>query len=292
MSTMRKSVLGLCGALLLCAFSTSAALADDKPSPVACESAPDAMACIAGGAFTRGSNAGPKNEQPEASIWLQTFYMDVQEVTSAEYKACVKAKKCPRSGPAYNDFSRPKQPINGISWHDAVAFCESVGKQLPTEAQWEKAARGTDARLYPWGNEEATSELAVIKDRRGRSCGVKKIGSKPNTGRTFEIGSKPVALHGLYDMSGNSWEWVADWYSKSYESCGEACEGVDPKGPCNGASECKGHHFKIVRGGSWYWDASYATTTYRRRHFPKNRPFHHFGFRCAATVEQAQAIVK
>ncbi len=272
------------GLLVIAAMLAPGTAMADTPSVRECGTVPDGMACIPGGSFTRGSDDGPENARPAASIWLQTFFMDINEVTSAEYEACVKAGKCPKSGPNYNDFSRPRQPINGVSWHDAVAFCESKGRRLPTEAQWEKAARGTDARLYPWGNEKATCERAVIKDRRGRSCGVKKVGRKPNTGRTFEIGSKPAALYGLYDMSGNSWEWVSDWYSKSYAKCGDACTGVEPKGPCNGAKSCKGHHFKIVRGGSWYWDADHATTIFRRRHFPKNNPFHHFGFRCAASL--------
>ena len=91
-------------------------------------------------------------------------------------------------------------------------------------------------------------------------------------------------------MMGNSWEWVLDWYSKSYADCGEACEGIDPKGPCDGAERCPRHYMKVVRGGSWYWDASRATGVFRRPHFPANEPFHHFGFRCAASVEQAATI--
>jgi formylglycine-generating enzyme required for sulfatase activity len=93
-------------------------------------------------------------------------------------------------------------------------------------------------------------------------------------------------------MVGNSWEWVADWYARSYEECGEACQGIDPKGPCDGAEECPHHNWKIVRGGSWYWDATRQTGVFRRHHVPSNDPFHHFGFRCAATVEQAAALVE
>jgi formylglycine-generating enzyme required for sulfatase activity len=218
--------------------------------------------------------------------------MDVNEVTNEAYDACEAAGKCDKAGPAYLDFSRPKQPINGIKWYDARKFCEAQGKHLPTEAEWEKAARGTDGRLYPWGDERATCEHAVIKTKAGRSCGVKKEkGKKPETGRVWEVGQKPPNQFGLYDMSGNSYEWVADWYSRNYEVCGDACLGVDPKGPCDGAEECPHHKKKIVRGGSWYWEADYATTVYRRAHFPHNDPYHHFGFRCAASVDEAAAIV-
>ena len=266
-------------------------VAADGTVASACKDGPTGMSCVPGGPFIRGSNEAAPNAAPEATIWLQTFYIDQNEVTYAEYKACVKERECPRSGPAYTDFDRPQQPINGISWFDAVAYCESKGKRLPTEAQWEKAARGPNGELHPWGDEPATCERAIIKDESGRGCGVlKKGGSKPETGRPWVIGSRPAYRYGLFDMAGNSWEWVADWSSRSYEKCGEHCLGIDPKGPCGGADECPGYNRKIVRGGSWYWPADHATGVYRRSHLPKNRPFHHFGFRCAATVVEAETL--
>jgi formylglycine-generating enzyme required for sulfatase activity len=254
-----------------------------------CEEPPPGMACIPGGSFLRGSDNGPENTRPRAEIWISTFYLDVNEVTYAEYEACEAAGQCDRSGPRYSDFDRPQQPVNGIDWFHARKYCEARGKRLPTEAEWEKAARGTDGRLYPWGDERATCERAIIKDESGRGCGVKKRGSKPETGRPWEVGSRPPNQYGLFDMAGNSWEWVADWYSRSYETCGAECAGVDPKGPCGGADECPGRKMRIVRGGSWFWPAEYATTIYRRPHYPENEPYHHFGFRCAAGVEQARA---
>ncbi len=255
------------------------------------EPAPAGMSCIPGGKFIRGSNDGPDNARPEQEIWLQTFYMDTHEVTYEQYEACEKARDCPRSGPRYTDFDHPKMPIQGVSWFHAREFCRVQGKQLPTEAQWEKAARGPDGELYPWGDDPATCERAIIQDERGRSCGLKKAISKPETGRPWDVGSRPVGRYGLYDMMGNSWEWVADWYSRSYEECGEACTGIDPKGPCGGADECGNKINKIVRGGSWYWPADRATSLFRRPHHATNEPFHHFGFRCAATVEQASSLV-
>ena len=252
------------------------------------------MACIEGGPFVRGTDDGPNNTRPAMTIALQTFYMDVYEVTYAQYKACEKLedkdRRCPRSGPQYTDFNHPDMPIQGVSWFDAKAYCEAQGKRLPTEAQWEKAARGPDGLLHPWGDEQATCEHAIIKDARGRSCGLKKAISKPETGRPWDVGSRPAGVYGLHDMVGNSWEWVADWYAKSYDKCGDDCAGVDPKGPCDGADKCPGHWLKIVRGGSWYWDHTRATSVWRRTHRPSNEPFHHFGFRCAATVEDASAL--
>ena len=266
----------------------------DAPAVASCAaSGPAEMSCVPGGPFLRGSDTGPAPARPAATVWLQTFYMDQNEVTNADYRACAEAGACAKAGARYNDFDRPLQPINGVSWYHADAYCRAQGKHLPTEAEWEKAARGTDGRTYPWGDEPATCERAVIKDRRGRSCGVRKRGKKAEVGRVWEVGAKPAAIHGLFDMAGNSYEWVADWYSDSYAECGADCLGIAPKGPCGGAERCAGHRFKVVRGGSWYWGPEHATTFYRRRHIPANDPaFHHFGFRCAASVEQAAALTK
>ena len=271
--------------------SPSICFGETWPIPKPClDQVIQGMSCIPGGTFTRGSNQGPKAARPAADVYVETFYMDQNEVTVAEYKQCVRKGRCTKSGPRYADFNRPKQPINGISWYEANQYCQAQGKHLPTEAEWEKAARGTDGRLYPWGNEKATCERAVIKDQKGRSCGVKKRGKHPEKGRVWEVGKKPATLHELYDMAGNSYEWVADWYSKDYQTCGEACLGVNPQGPCAGAKYCAKHRYKVVRGGSWYWPAEHATTIYRRRHVPSNRPFHHFGFRCAASLEQISSV--
>ncbi len=248
------------------------------------------MACIPGGSFLRGSDDGPKDTQPAATIWVQTFHMDLYEVTYAEYKQCEKERTCDRAGPNYSDFNHPNQPITGISWYDAVKYCKAKGKHLPTEAEWEKAARGTDGRIYPWGNEPATCERAVYKNNKGRSCGVPKKGKRPDKGRPLDVGSRPPGIYGLYDMAGNSWEWVYDWHSKNYAKCGEECLGVNPKGPCDGREKCNRLRRRVVRGGSWYWEPEMATTFYRRSHVPGNDPFHHFGFRCAASPEEAQAL--
>ncbi len=256
-----------------------------------CQAPPEGMSCIPGGAFLRGTDRGDPPAQPQSSVEVGTFYMDINEVSNADYRVCVKAKRCKKAGPKYSDFSRPQQPINGLSWFDALNYCEAMGKHLPTEAEWEKAARGVDGRRFPWGDEPATCKRAVIKDKRGRSCGVKKAsGIKPETGRVWLVAQKPAAIHGLRDMAGNSYEWVYDWYSESWAECGAACQGPNPKGPCEGKAPCKGHRERVVRGGSWYWPGFHATTYHRRAHLPSNRPFHHFGFRCAASLEEAKEL--
>ena len=233
------------------------------------------------------------NHGPIHQITLETFYMDLTEVTYEAYQQCVKDGDCRRTRPAYNDYSRPKQPMVGMKWYDAHQYCQAQGKRLPTEAQWELAARGPDGDLYPWGNDPASCELAVIKSKKGRSCGVKKKPPSPHKGRTLEVGSRPAGRYGLFDMIGNAEEWVSDWHSRNWEECGKDCQGLNPRGPCPDQSPekpCPGYARKAVRGGSWYWPASCATSWTRRPHFPKNKPYHHFGFRCAATLEDARKL--
>lgn len=280
----------------------------------------EGMSCIPGGSFIRGANDDPhkhcnqssynraymkkemreakdyRNNFPEETVWMQTYYMDKTEVTNAAYNACVKAKKCKKDGPKYVDFGADKQPITGLSWYNAKIFCEAQGKHLPTEAEWEKAARGEHGDIYPWGNEPATCENSVIKDKKGRSCGeIKRRGKYPEKGRVLEVCSKGASRYGLCDMMGNAEEWVNDWYTGSYEDCGEACRGVDPKGPCNGEEDkngrCGNYRHKSVRGGSWYWEPEHATGIHRRSHVPSNDPAHHFGFRCAASQEEMQKLL-
>ncbi|GMV43324.1 MAG: hypothetical protein AMXMBFR64_50400 [Myxococcales bacterium] len=271
------------GVLVIGVAQWTAALAQDTPAP--CGTPPEGMVCIPGGWYERGSDTGPDNARPAMKVWVDTFYMDVYEATFKEYSDCVSLKKCEKAGPQYQDFNRPRQPITGISWYDADTFCKAHGKRLPTEAEWERAARGPDNKLHWWGDEPATCERAVIMDKTGRGCGTPKKGGSPEKGRPLVVGSRPVDPWGMYDILGNSWEWVADWYAPSYAACGEACAGRNPKGPCGGAEKCPGNRQKLVRGGSWFWPASYATGIWRRPHVATNRPFHHFGFRCAQDLK-------
>jgi len=254
------------------------------------------MACVPAGPFKRGvardahrcRQAGqpPDGEAafvPTATIWLDAFFIDLTEVTNAAYRRCVADGKCADARPIYSDFDRPQQPITGLSWHHAERFCRAVNKRLPTEAQWEKAARGSSGEAYPWGKAPASCATAVIEDGRGRSCGVARDGGTGDTGRVLAVGSRPAGRYGLLDMIGNAEEWVADWWSAA-SACGQACAGRNPKGPCGGAAHCPGHQHRVVRGGSWYWPAEHATGYHRRRALPANprEAYHHFGFRCAA----------
>ncbi|MEE2644983.1 MAG: formylglycine-generating enzyme family protein [Myxococcota bacterium] len=264
----------------------------ESPAVLPCGDTPSGMSCIPGGPFIMGSDSGVKSARPAHQVWLQSYFLDQNEVTVAAYKRCMRRGRCEKAGPRYADFSRPKQPINGVSWFHAKRYCEVQGKHLPTEAEWEKGARGEAGDPFPWGTAPATCERAIIKGPQGRSCGVRKRGNHPEKGRVWVVGSRPAGRYGLFDMAGNSYEWVADWHSPSYARCGEACAGINPRGPCDGAARCPKHYRRVVKGGSWYWPAAHALGYHRRAHFPKNEPFHHFGFRCAASLEEAAQLLE
>jgi sulfatase modifying factor 1 len=271
---------GLRVTLLTLSFAVAAATIARADDPPACKATPADMKCVPEGDFLRGSDTSEKDQRPQATIWISTFFMDTFEVTNADYKKCAAAGACRKHAPAYKvGFSGPKQPVVGVKWFDARDYCKWAGKRLPTEAEWEKAARGPSGALYTWGDEKPTCKRAIIMENGKKGCG---LGGPPKWA-TADVGSRDPGTYGLYDMAGNSWEWVQDWYSKSYAACGDKCTGRDPKGPCDGADECPGYRHRSVRSGSWWWTWEYAAASWRRAHLPGNKPYHHFGFRCAMT---------
>ena len=243
---------------------------------------PPDMKCIPGGPFLRGDNRKVRkldtgrvvrDEAPPTKIVISTFFMDTYEVTFSQHEECVQAGGCKPARTNYGRrYSQPNQPKVGVNWYNAREYCLWRGKRLPTEAEWEKAARGPNGELYPWGNAPADCDKAIILSKGIKGCG--KL-------TTWDVGSRPAFRYGLHDMAGNAHEWVNDWYSKSYQACGADCAGRDPQGPCGGADRCPGHSRKVVRGGSWWWPGEVARSSWRRPHYPMNKPYHHFGFRCA-----------
>lgn len=259
------------------------------------------MVCLAGGPTRRGEDEAHTcdeyeikwsrtNHNPAAEVTLSPYFLDATEVTHAAYQACVAGGACKARQPNYLDFRRPELPMTGVSWFEARDYCAAMGKRLPTEAEFEHAARGPAGEAQPWGAAPADCERAVIMDASGRGCGTLKKGSHPEKGRPLDVKSRPPVRE-LYDVLGNAEEWVADWYLP-YADCGEDCLGADPVGPCAGADTCASSETKVVKGGSWYWPAGCATASNRRHHFPKNSPYHHFGFRCAASLDQARALAE
>jgi formylglycine-generating enzyme required for sulfatase activity len=254
------------------AVEAAESAAPDKRGPdefVLCGQAPPGMVCIPGGSFRRGSDDGPREERPAADVVVSTFLIDRDEVTSAAFHACMEAGAC-RLMHHYAGFDEPQQPVVAVNWVNAAAYCAWVGKRLPTEAEWEKAARGTDGRTYPWGEDPPSCERAHYRDCAPRSA-------KP-------VGSFAPGPWGLHDMAGNAYEFVQDWYSDCYEgcagACGADCRGPDPRGPCGGGPECRGREKRVLRGGSWFWEADQLRTT-NRRGMPPDSGGHRLGFRCA-----------
>lgn len=187
------------------------------------------------GPFKMGSKDGDFDEAPEHQIYLSTFYMDKYEVTQAEYERFVKATKRGKPFvPVFDDDSRkilkPELAAMGMSWMDAAAYCQWAGKRLPTEAEWEKAAKGEGNRKYPWGDTVDVSRANLD----GEEDGYKYL-APPGK---LEAGRSP---YGLYDMAGNVAEWVADTYDEKYYS---KTPYRDPKGPDEGQN-------RVIRGGSW-----------------------------------------
>ncbi len=243
------------------------------PSPYkACVTPPKGMKCVAGGPFWRGSDKHRKNERPRARVVVSTFYLDANEVTNPIFARCVRMGLCkrPKAFMWYRGFHGRTQPAVPVSWYNALKTCLLLGKRLPTEAEWEKGARTTDGRTYPWGNDRPRCNRAQYR------------GCKPATTRPVgRFGPNP---YGLFDLAGNGYEWVMDWASRCYKGCrrpcGAACEGRDPRGPCQGVLHCKGHRRRVLRGGSWYWPTNHMRTSWRRPEYPKSGN-HRLSFRCA-----------
>jgi formylglycine-generating enzyme required for sulfatase activity len=216
------------------------------------------MVYVPAGEFTMGSDEGNDNEKPVHTVYLDAFYIDKTEVTNAQYRACVEAKACdsPSDTTYYDNADYDQHPVVYVNWYQAEAYCQWAGKRLPTEAEWEKAARGTDGRTYPWG------EGIDCDHAQYRECG----------GQTVSVGSKSkgASPYGALDMAGNVWEWVADWYDSGYYS--QSPE-HNPPGPDSGT-------MRVLRGGSWLDVQGYANCTYRDGGTPRAGTYG-VGFRCA-----------
>ena len=206
-------------------------------------------------------NGGDANERPVHTVYLDAFYIDKYEVTNALYKKFIEATghRTPKywTDPSYN---QPDQPVVGVSWDDAEAYARWTGKRLPTEAEWEKAARGgLVGKRYPWGNDISHNDANY-----SGTSGI-DIWSGP-----APVGKFPPNGYGLYDMAGNVWEWVSDWYLRNYYSISPQ---KNPKGPDTGSG-------RVLRGGGWYDDAYDLRCANRSSIVPPGTDSG-VGFRCA-----------
>jgi len=206
---------------------------------------------------------------PVHNVSLDAFWIDKTEVTNKMYALCVESGVCTRPSdissrtrPGYyisEDFT--DYPVIHVTWNDANTYCQWVGGRLPTEAEWEKAARGVDGRIFPWGDAIPNYDIANFWDPQSENGDTVTVGSYPE-------GASP---YGALDMAGNVWEWVSDYYSEDYSQT----QRVNPTGPVSGEN-------RVVRGGSWHfaWD---ILTTLRLSWNPDNQ-IDQLGFRCVMSV--------
>ena len=213
-----------------------------------------------------------ENQEPQHDVYLNTYYIDKYEVTNDSYKTCVNASVCAppvqtnsssRSS-YYGEYDFRNFPVINVDWIMANTYCEWRGARLPTEAEWEKAARDSDGRTYPWGNDIDCTRANSVGGENG-TC----VGDTTDVG-SYESGQSP---YGAYDMGGNVWEWVVDWYSATYY---QNSPFENPHGPDSGEN-------RVVRGGAWAdFTASLVPSAYRLNLNPSHTSGI-VGFRCAVT---------
>lgn len=229
------------------------------------------MVLVSAGKFWMGGDGigGFFDEQPAHQIYLDAFYIDRYEVTNVLYKACVDTGTCdpPTSTSHYNSSQYAQHPVVNVNWYMAKEYCEWRGGRLPTEAEWEKAARGTDSRYYPWGN---YNDIDCLDANFYDALNIVYC-----VGDTKPVGSyyRGYSPYGAYDMAGNVWEWAADWYSSDYYASSPAS---NPLGPDNGGN-------RVLRGGSWSSPPHDIGTANRDGSDPL-KANNTIGFRCAMDV--------
>ena len=224
------------------------------------------MVTVPEGVFRMGANGTDalEDEKPQHEVWIDRFEIDRDEVTTGHYAEFLASTKhpVPWQWESVDLSQHYDRPVIGVSWFDAEAYCGWRGKRLPTEAEWEKAARGIDGRLFPWGNQSPREESANFG--LGARFSYSQVLAPVER---YEQGRSP---YGLYQMAGNAGEWVADWYGSNYYETGPR---HNPSGPDAGS-------FRVVRGGSWS-DLPKYLLTYGRFKLPPETRNSYTGFRCA-----------
>jgi formylglycine-generating enzyme required for sulfatase activity len=227
------------------------------------------MVLVPAGEFTMGSDKGDEDEFPAHHVQLNAFYIDKFEVTNGRFAKFVEAIQSePPWG--FEDKDTPvthaDRPVRWVNWMDAMGYCLWAGKRLPTEAEWEKAARGTDGRIYPWGSDPPTPVHAVYGLKEGSAETTSVIGDR-------DKGQSP---YGAHDLAGNLYEWVMDWYAEDYYMNFASNPAVNPRGPAEGTA-------KVQRGGSYINSPYRLRSSFRTKSDPAEHD-PHVGFRCAQDV--------
>jgi formylglycine-generating enzyme required for sulfatase activity len=222
---------------------------------------------VPAGEFLMGSDENDldadEDEKPQHTVYLDAFWIDRTEVTNDMYRQCVTMKICsePAHSPRYDMEEYGNHPILGVSWDQAVDYCAWTRRRLPTEAEWEKAARGTDGRLYPWGNEAPNKNLLNFDHQ---------------VDDTVEVGNYPAGAspYGVLDMAGNVWEWTSDGYDEGYY--------VDS--PSENPQGGESVNQRVLKGGSWNTQAHNVRSANRFWAFPGRNDTD--GFRCAMSADK------
>ena len=275
--------------LLMSCFFYSLALAEPKIKKSLSDGA--FLVLVPTGSFVIGSNNGDNDEKPKRKIYVNSFWIDQHELSASRfarfviqtrYKTTAEKKgwswvwdstlkkgrgwwkkekgaswKNPKG--SSSDWKKiPDQPVSQVTWFDANSYCSWAGREMPTEAQWERAARGDDERIFPWGNQRDPRN-ANLKGKKDGYSGVSPVGSFP----------KGASVFGVLDMSGNVWEWVADWYASTHY---QSIKLKNPLGPLKGKK-------KVIRGASWGSKLSWSRVSNR---YSRNRNYRNnkIGFRC------------
>ena len=211
---------------------------------------------IPAGTFAMGERLGDRDEKPVHQVHVDAFYLDIYPITQGQFQRFVRETGY-RLGQWEARPDADDHPVVDVSWEDAVNYCQWAGKLLPTEAEWEKAARGTDGRTYSWGEEFEPGRACVL----GRGFdGTAPVGN-------FKEGASP---YGLHDMAGNVWEWAADYYAEDYYNW---CPLKNPYGPDSG-------DHNVLRGGAWICHRRYLRCAKREHQLPNYRS-RFAGFSCA-----------
>lgn len=260
---LKLAVAATAGVVLLAAGLFYGLKARSRLVGIAKDGAP--LVSIPAGSFIMGDD----ENSPRRQIFVESFYMDKFEVTVGRYAKFLEAAGntgAPEEWETVNIQNDSDLPVVGVNWSDAASYCKWAGKRLPTEAEWERAARGGDERKYPWGNDAPTPESARYGRRYENPVykdGVARVGSH----------AKDASPFGVFDLAGNVTEWVSDWFSESFP-VGEV---RNPKGPESGTN-------RVLRGGSWYDPPERMSATKRWHGSPSNRN-DGIGFRCANDVK-------
>jgi formylglycine-generating enzyme required for sulfatase activity len=263
-----KKIVFLVSLLLILGLSAFV-LPGDRIASQEADEAPEVagMVFVPPGEFSMGSSLddlrdmAEQDEFPQRAVWVHGFYIDVHEVTNAQYKVFVDSTgiEPPHLWEDGNyPVGRDGYPVVDVSWDDAVAYARFVGKRLPTEAEWEKAARGTDARNFPWGEKYNTHLI--------------------NQESLQPVMSMPAnrSPYGVFDMAGNAAEWVEDWYAAYPREAGEEI----PKEVTTRRQQYPKEKYKVYRGGGFNTYGKYLRCANREREKP-DKKWRYIGFRCA-----------